>query len=293
MSLWHRLRGEPLLAAALALLLLACSLPPLPMPRRIGSYLVAFDITQSMEASDTALDAAPASRLVFAKAALEAALLHLPCGSRVGLAVFTDYRVLPVLAPLEVCAHYDALRSALDAIDGRMRWANASNIGKGIYWAQRGAQTLEPDLLPVFVTDGQEAPPLRDGESGAPPTPDGAPLLLVGVGGDQPVPIPRIDAEGRPIGFWRAEDVVQRSGIGALGSREELTRLDDGHLRSFTRRSGTAYVRLRSLQDLGAALLEARGATLAWVPTDVRALPAALALAMLVARALRRTRGRG
>lgn len=292
MSWQRRPRREPLLAAALALLVLACCLPPLPMPRRIGNYLVAFDITQSMEATDASLDAAPASRLAFAKVAMAAALLRLPCGSRVGLAVFTDYRVLPLLAPLEVCTHYDALQSALDSIDGRMRWANASNIGKGIYWAQRSAQALEPELVPVFITDGQEAPPLRDGESGAPSTPDGAPLLLVGVGGDQPVPIPRVDAEGHAVGYWRAEDVVQRSGVGALGSREELSRLDDGHLRSFTRRSGTAYVRLRSPQDLGVALLDARGPTLTWVRTDVRAAPAAWALVLLVARALRWKRER-
>ncbi len=56
-----------------------------------------------------------------------------------------------------------------DQIDGRMRWSNASEITKGVYWSVLTAQetnlpaNAHPDI--VFITDGQEAPRARSGLS--------------------------------------------------------------------------------------------------------------------------------
>ena len=42
-----------------------------------------------------------------------AALTELPCGSRLGLAAFTGYRSLMLLAPVEVCEYYGDLLATL------------------------------------------------------------------------------------------------------------------------------------------------------------------------------------
>ncbi len=78
---------------------------------------------------------------------------------------------MSLLAPLEVCAHYEALIASLEAVSGRMRWANASNIGRGLYGSLRAAQNIGPHTAVVFLTDGQEAPPIPAGQNGMPDVP--------------------------------------------------------------------------------------------------------------------------
>src|SRR6185436_1630727 len=79
---------------ALAALALAATFldPGVRIERRLFEHVVVLDITQSMNVTDERLDGKPASRLAFAKHALRESLLALPCGSKVGWAVFTEYR---------------------------------------------------------------------------------------------------------------------------------------------------------------------------------------------------------
>ncbi len=88
----------PIVAAA-ALLAAAVWMPPVMLQRATYQYLLAFDVTQSMEVDDQALDGAAVTRLAFARAAAREALRRLPCGSRVGWAIFADYRVMPLVLP--------------------------------------------------------------------------------------------------------------------------------------------------------------------------------------------------
>ena len=128
-------------AVALLLLLAAVAMPRVTLSRDTFSYIVTFDITQSMNVEDVALNGVPVSRLVFARAAMRDALGQLPCGSKVGWSVFTGQRTLLLLPPVEVCSNFDALLSSLEGIDGRMRWTNWSRIAEGgIYSATRVAQ---------------------------------------------------------------------------------------------------------------------------------------------------------
>ncbi|MGC2041361.1 MAG: MxaL protein, partial [Paraburkholderia caledonica] len=78
--------------AALVLLILALTSPPVALPRDTSSYVVTFDITQSMYVEDVVLNGAPVSRLAFARAAMRDALGQLPCGSKVGWSAFTGQR---------------------------------------------------------------------------------------------------------------------------------------------------------------------------------------------------------
>jgi mxaL protein len=280
-------RLDARIAAAALLLVAALGLPPVTLQRPSYAYLVAFDITQSMDVQDARADGRPASRLDAARAAMRAALPRLPCGSRIGWAAFADYRTLVLLKPVEVCGHYDELLAALDRIDGRMRWANASNVGKGITWAVRGARDAAAGTNVVMFTDGQEAPPLREGET--PPMADLRPGevrgWIVGVGGDRAEPIPRSGPDGERLGTWRADEVVQRPGLPAGASQEHLSSLQEEHLRQLARRLGLDYLRLGDEPGpLLRALTEPQLARDAPRRTELGAVPAALALLLLAWR---------
>ena len=264
-------------------MLLLCALiaPRVSLPQKTYSSIVVFDITQSMDVEDVELDGALATRLAFARESARRMLRELPCGSRVGWGAFTEYRTLVLLAPIEVCGNYGDLLATLAQVDGRIRWGNASEIGKGLFWAMRAAKELPSRPAIVFVTDGQEAPPL--GLSNFPMFEDLAPGQvrgwILGVGGSVPRPIPRTDAEGRRVGYWRAEDVIQRdTPPGAPLSQEQLSALHDAHLRALAAQTGFEYAPLRAPADLAPAARDPRLARRARVPTDLTWIPALAAL---------------
>lgn len=275
---------------ALLLLVAAVAMPPVILPRNAVSYIVTFDITQSMDVEDVALNGVPVSRLAFARAAMRDALVRLPCGSRIGWSVFTGQRTLLLLPPVEVCGNYDALLSALDRIDWHMRWTNWSRIAEGgVYSAVRVAQDIGHGTAVVFVSDGQEAPPILPSEA---PSRDINPAQvkgwLIGVGGDQAAPIPHTDADGRRNGFWQADDVIQvPSAPGSATqaeSHEELSELHGRYLGAVAEQIGFGYRRLTGAMSLSETMLDARFAHREQVPTDLRWCPALLALLLLVWR---------
>lgn len=279
--------SQAAVAAACGLLAVALWMPPLMLQRPTVDYLVTFDITQSMDVEDMPAAPLPRSRLAAARDAMRETLRRLPCGSRLGWAVFADYRVMPLTVPVEVCSHYDELLGALDLIDGRMRWANASNVGKGVSWAVRSAAAIGPHTHVVFFSDGQESPPLREGER--PPlqgiTPGKVRGWVVGVGGELPARIPRTDRDGHPAGYWAADDVVQRrSPAGGGSSHEHLSELREPHLQALAKMMGLGYQRLTTPQALAAAMQSPELAEDQPVPTDLRGAPALLALLLLAWR---------
>jgi mxaL protein len=273
-------------AIALVLLLVAAFMPRIDTPRMTYDYLVVFDITQSMNVEDYELDGAPVSRLTFARESVRRTLRELPCGSRVGWAVFAEYRTLLLLAPIEVCDNYNDLLASLDRIDGRMRWGNASEISKGVFWAMRGARDVGGRPGVLFLTDGQEAPPVEG---------EGLTLFddlergdirgwLIGVGGYTPRPIPRTDADGRPIGYWHADEVVQRHSPSGerLDSHEQLSEVREPYLRKLAQQVGFDYLHLGSAASIRKAMLDPRFAQRRRTPTDFGWILGLLALLTLV-----------
>ena len=273
---------------AFLLLLVAILIPPFNISRTTYDYLVVFDITQSMNVEDYDINGIPTSRLTFARTAVRRTLHELPCGSRVGWGVFSEYRTLVLLAPIEVCSNYNDLLASLDRIDGRMRWGNASEISKGLFWAMRGARDIGSHPSVLFLTDGQEAPPvdgeglamfddLKRGDIGG---------WLIGVGGYTPRPIPRTDADGRPIGLWHADEVVQRdvqtAGHAAVATHEHLSEVREPYLRNLAREVGFEYLHMNSLDSIREAMLHPRFAEQRRAPTDFAWLAAVAALLTLV-----------
>jgi mxaL protein len=295
---WLDRRQWPI-AAALLLLAGALLMPSVKLPRDTASYIVTFDITQSMYTEDVGLGNAPASRLDFARAMMREALGKLPCGSKVGWSVFTGQRTLLLMRPVEVCSNFDALLSSLNEVDGRMRWTNWSRIAEGgIYSAVRTAHEVGRDTAVIFITDGQEAPPVLPSNDRVREIAEGKVHgWLIGVGGDQPANIPKTDANGNRVGFWRADEVIQvptePGKPNTAESHEELSELRGHYLSSVAERIGFGYHRLLDAESLTSAMRDPVLTHREPAPTDLKWCPALLALLLLTWRffpPLRRTR---
>ena len=195
------LRRHPqVLLLLLAAVLMSATLvaPSVPLKRASYRYVLVFDISQSMNTADVGSEAAPLVRLEFAKQRALEALKGLPCGSEVGIALFTGHRAFLMLTPIELCANFQELSTMLASIDWRMTWEERSEVAKGVFRSLELLRALSATTRLVFLTDGHEAPPLNpdvkpgfSGEVGA------VRGLLIGVGGALPVPIPKFDAEGK------------------------------------------------------------------------------------------------
>lgn len=274
----------PLIASGF--LLAALLLPTINRTTPVNRYLLVFDISQSMNVEDVAQGQAFGSRLDFSRQAARDLIRALPCGSQVGYAVFTATKTITLLTPLDVCEHYHGLLISLDSIDGSMRFRNASSVGKGVHQGLRAANILGDDVAIIMFTDGHEAPPLRHGQTGMPKS-EGHDVngFIVGVGGDQPVRIPKVDNNGLPLGFWRAGEVTQlppgeRDGLPG----EELSSLREPHLRQLSQISGLKYLRLDNIDSLVQALTSTSFAVKQPTPTSIAWIPAAFALFLLCLR---------
>lgn len=267
---------------ALVLLVLAVIVKPVQLNQSIYRYQIAFDISQSMQVKDVSRQGQSYDRLRLAKQAARDLLRNLPCGSYLGWSVFTGRRTLTLLTPLEVCEHYDGLLSSLDEIDGSMRWSNGSIIGKGIYQLIRAVHENEENTNIIFFSDGHEAPPLEQGQRGIQKT-DKFKVsgLLIGVGGDTPVPIPKMAADGSIARNWNADEVVQKAGS---TSGEELSRRHDDHLLTLSRLSGLVYHPYQSEQAFTRAAMDKRFSQKQQSAYDIRWIPALLTLMLLMWR---------
>ena len=284
-----RRRRWALVAAALVL---AASFvqPVLQLERPRFEQVIVLDITQSMNVADERLDGRPVSRLAFAKQALRQAVEALPCGSKVGWAIFTEYRAYLLIAPIEVCAHRAEWRATLAAIDNRMAWSGNSEIAKGLHSGLGIARLLPGKPSIVFVSDGHEAPPLapRDRPRFDDDKPGEVKGLVVGVGALEPSPIPKTDPRGRPLGWWRADEVAQtdpRRDDGRASTapgNEQLSSLRETYLRLLASDKGLAYHRLRGAEGLAAALQAPDLARPVLAPVDLRWLAALLSLGSLL-----------
>lgn len=301
------------LIAVLLLLGLALARPSLPWQRDVFNSIFVIDISQSMNTRDYQIGEQPASRLQVVKQTLGESLRQMPCGSKVGLAIFTEYRSFLLLAPIEVCGNYAELSTSIAQISGKMAWAGGSEIAKGLNWGLKMAVSMEPKPSLVFLTDGQEAPPIS--MTNRPRIDVAAGLvqgLLVGVGGDALSPIPKFDPDGNSLGYWRAEEVAQTDiysqgrnasvageklvgaeGLPAASAKprtEHLSSIKESYLQQLADETGLKYARLTLPSDLAVMLSQAGLGQQHRVATPISWFPALLALVCLVICYLWRTR---
>lgn len=307
--LWNRW-PVTLTAAACIGLALALGRPTAAVERPVFRLAVLLDISQSMNTRDCRRGRELASRLDCAKAALRDGLRELPCGSELALGIFTGYRAFFLTAPVETCANARELSAILDHLDWRAGWEGGSEIAKGLASGLRLVRGFEPVPALLFFTDGHEAPPVDPRRR--PPFPGKAGEvagLVIGVGGPTPAPIPKFDMDGRFLGYWRADEVVQdnpyptRKGSsvpgepmegaaasGASAGSEHLSSLREPYLRELAGSTGLGY---RRLGDAGLveALRIARLARPVPARADLRWACGLAALAALLASYFRRKVG--
>jgi mxaL protein len=325
----ERLRSV-LLVLGILTLFVALLHPNLSLPRRVFDGLVIVDITQSMDTEDMRLapaasagsNAAVISRLNFAKESLIKAIPSLACGSKVGLGVFTEYRTLMLLEPVEVCENATDLQESVRNIEGRMAWAGNSEVAKGLYWALGLASKQSDKPAVVFITDGQEAPPINADNRLAYQGKVGEIRgVLAGVGGFQAQAIPKRDPLGRKIGVWDASEVNQinpyargpgadpapekrnanggaltnsdgatvstmRTDMALLGATpgtEHLSALREGYLKLLAGEVGLGYARAQQQDDVLNLFSRDEVTDWKWRKTDLSAACSALALCLLLA----------
>ena len=224
MKLTHQNRiilSSATMVLALLLIIAALWLPKVDRTIKVMDLLFVIDITQSMNVQDAPLDDDTVTRIEWAKAYIHDTLAALPCGTHAGLAVFSESRSLILMNPVEVCQNYHDITQMLTQIDGTMAWAQSSEVSKAVFTAIKSANLIKPEPSIVFVTDGHESPPIHDtlfpkfrGEPGK------ISGVFVGVGGEDLLPIPKRDDEGKSIGFWGINDVLHRDVY--LSSRADL-----------------------------------------------------------------------
>ncbi len=289
-----------LLASACLCFIAALTLPAAETERNSVEALFTIDITGSMNTRDYFENGRPISRLDHINTVMRQTLVDLPCQSRVGLALFAERRVFLLFEPIEVCANFSPIMGAISALDWREGWQGDSHIAGGLYRAVVLAGELHSDL--VFMTDGQEAPPLP--WSGGPDF-DGKPGavrgLIVGVGGYALSPIPKYDDTGRETGFYGEHDILQESRFGLpppdavyrpgynprnspfgdlqVNNNEHLSSVREPYLKMLAQKTGLAYTHLTEAPQLLEALRT--HATAHPVRVKVSRVPIAAALGLV------------
>ena len=257
------------LGLALVALLVAAINPSITLPRALRNYVFVIDITQSMNVRDMTVDGLSTDRLAFVRHLLGNTLGKLPCGSKASIALFANAEVVPLYTPIEVCANYGMLQDTLAHLEWRMAWRGSSHLRLGLQAASEMLNTLPAPAQIILFTDGDEAAPLNaitkieltalQGSSG---------WLLVGVGGNAPAPIPKLNAKNEIIGYWSAYATkVETSQIvdeESRGKRDDsiatdpheyyLSALREGYLQELAHDIGASYVRADTQANLLSAI---------------------------------------
>lgn len=253
------------LTGALLLLLFAATKPTMLLNREMRSYLILVDVTQSMNVLDMSLDGKSVSRLAFTKDLLKNTIKDLPCHSRVGLGVFFKADIVLLYTPVETCHNLTQLWDSIDHLEWRMASRGNSNIRLGLQSITARLATFSTPTNVVFITDGDEAPPLNAiTKTKITGWMADADLLLVGVGDNKDSPIPKLDAQNNPVGYWSIYSIKIAPGVavneGPTSARDEsyasapyeyyLSRLDDDYMAELATETNGTYLKATDANHL-------------------------------------------
>jgi len=282
-----------LMLAAIALLALTLFNPKLTLELDSYRYVYVIDISQSMNVKDMKNDRGPLSRLNFVKKTAIDSLSKLPCRTEVGFALFSGHRPFMLTEPVEVCKNLYDLINTVELIDWTNTWKSRSEIAKGLYKSIKLMKVVEKETRVVFFTDGHEAPPINPDQLPRFPGKAGEIKgLIVGVGGDKPVRIPKLKRDGGQEGFWQADEVVhvdiytqeknKREGIKLPSGTEHLSFLRESYLKGLAEKTGLKYLRLEDTNSLLNQLDNKAFGHPKTVQADIRWVLALLSLLLLI-----------
>jgi len=215
-----------LLIAVVLLLLLAIYKPQIQLKQDVHNYLLIADVSQSMNAQDLKLDNKTVSRMDYTKHLMKRVVETSSCGTYISLGVFAAENVGLLLMPLEVCANYDVITDSIDHLEWRMAWRGNSRLTFGIKSAESMFDYLNIPATMLFFTDGDEAPKVNAiNKIDLSGVQIGKNLLFVGVGGHQPVPVPRYNSSNKWVGYWSSD--TKENSAGAVGVTYSDTSQDE------------------------------------------------------------------
>lgn len=215
-----------LLLMIIILLSLAVFKPEIQLMQQVKNYLFLADVSQSMNAEDVMIGTKTTSRMEYTKHLMKQIIADSECGTYFSLGVFAAENVALLLMPLEVCGNYDEIIDTVDHLEWRMAWRGNSRLSFGIKTAETMMDYLNMPARMLFFTDGDEAPKvnainkldLRNLQIGKN-------LLLVGVGGNQPIAVPRYNSDNKWVGYWSSD--TKENSAGAIGVNYSDTSIDE------------------------------------------------------------------
>lgn len=291
-------RDTALLGGAILLLLTALFQPSIPIKHNIYTYLLIADISQSMNAADMQINGKPATRIAYTQKLLHETVSSLPCGTKVSIGLFAGNSVAALYTPIEVCANFAAIQDTIDHLDWRNAWSGNSRVRESLYSVARAVRGFPEPAQVVLITDGEEAPKLHAFNTKDLTNFQGADgWLLVGVGTEKGVAIPKLSEKNQVIGFWSNESFALQPGIAqisesTLGVREDnvagandrfISKLDSAYLKSVAKEIGGAYVNGDNVHNLLDAMKTQKPARRDIAPFDLSWVLASLAALLLLA----------
>lgn len=295
---FNRHRELHILLASFILLIIALFRPAIPVKHNIYSYFFVLDITQSMNTVDMEIDDKPASRLAHTRQILHEAISSLPCGTKVGIGMFSGVNVVTLFFPIDVCANFSSIKEALDHIDWRRAWTADSRIRESLLSTAQVINNFPEPAQVVFFTDGEEAPKLHAFNTRDLKTLQGADgWLLVGIGSDKGGAIPRYDSKNQLTGYWSHESmqlvpgaapiaaagILQRKSDTAESVKDRyISRLAEPYLQSLAREIGASYIRGDHLQPLLSGMKKQSPARREWAEFPIDSILASLAGVLLL-----------
>lgn len=287
------------LTAVFCLLATALAQPSLPVKNNIYSYFFVLDITQSMNAADMVIDGKPATRLGHTKQLLREALSTLPCGTKVGLGMFSGVNVVTLYLPVDVCENFNSIQDTLDHIDWRSAWTADSRVRESMLSTARVVANFPEPAQVVFFTDGEEAPKLHQFNTRDLSTLQSADgWLLVGVGSLQGAAIPKFTEKNQLIGYWSHDSMQLAPGaapIAAAGLLKRtkdvaespqdrfISKLSETTMQAMAKEIGASYVRGDTFQKLKSAMSQQKPARREWTPFSLSSVLSGLAGLLLIA----------
>jgi mxaL protein len=294
-----RRREVILLATALALLIFATLRPAIPMQRGIHTYLLVVDITQSMNAEDMALNGKPATRIGYTRQLMHDTIASMPCGTRVGLAIFAGVLVTTFFNPVEVCANFHSIQDTVEHLEWRQASHGNSRHGFGLLSAAGAAKALHEPAQVIFFTDGEEAPHLHAfNRADLSNWQGGNGWLLVGIGSDKPTAIPKMDENNKVLGYWSLNTYELEPGIAQVSDETRakrddgvatqdhekyLSRLDEPYLKTIAKDIGADYLRGDSTPAMLSAMKKQKPTYRGTTPFEIHWLLSAIAALLLLA----------
>lgn len=215
-----------LLALAVLMLVLALVKPDIQLKQGVSNYLLLADVSQSMNAEDVKIGNKTVSRMEYTKHLMKRVVETSPCGTYISAGIFAAENVGLLFMPLEVCANYDVITDTIDHLEWRMGWRGNSRLSFGVKSAESIFDYLNASAQMLFFTDGDEAPKVNAiNKLDLSRLQIGKNLLFVGVGGHEPVPIPRYNSRNNLVGFWSTDS--KDNSPGAVGVSYNDTSMDD------------------------------------------------------------------